>query len=90
MLLKTARIKVDNLAQEVQRLHHQVEVENEASQRSLQTQLVALQFDVKTLNERLQFLDKEYKKKLNLYKEGLIILNIVQDSRGKYRRQKSH
>lgn len=78
MLLKTNQIKVDNLKREVNYLRHEVEVEAEASTRSLKTQLASLQFDIKILNERLQFLEKEYKKKLNLYQEGLIILNLVQ------------
>lgn len=80
MLLKTNQIKVDNLKREVNRLRRDVEVETEASQKSLETKLAALQFDIKILNERLQFLENEYQKKLGLYKEGLIILNIVRDT----------
>jgi HlyD family secretion protein len=80
MLLKTNRIKADNLKREVDHLRHEIEIETEASKISLEKQLAALHFDVKILNERLQFLDREYKKKLELYREGLIILNIVQDT----------
>lgn len=80
MLLSTNQIKADNLAKEVRRLSREVEIETEASLRSLENQLASLEFDVKTLNERMQFLQKELDKKLRLYHEGLIIPNVVQDA----------
>jgi HlyD family secretion protein len=80
MLLRTTQIKIDTLDKEVKRLRRQVEIEWEASKRSLETQLASLEFDIKTLNERLKFLDRELKKRQDLYHEGLIILNVVQET----------
>lgn len=80
MLLKTTQIKIDALTKEVNRLSRQVEVETEASKRSLETQLISLEFDVKTLHERLEFLNRELRKRQDLYDEGLVILNVVQET----------
>lgn len=80
MLLKTNLIKVDHLKAEFNRLLHEVDEERDASHYALKTQLKALQFDVKVLNEKLEFLDKEYHKKLSLFQENLMILNVVQEA----------
>lgn len=80
MLLETSLIKVDHLKADLNRLLHEIEEERDASQYALNSQLRALQFDVKVLNERLQFLENEYQKKQSLYQENLIILNVIQDA----------
>lgn len=74
---------IATLDQEVNRLRRQVEIETEASKVALESQLASLEFDVKTINERLKFLEKEHKKREALLREGLIILNVVQDFEGK-------
>lgn len=79
MQLQTAMIRQEALEKEVERLTHQVELEKEASEQSLRQQLDSLQFNIKIANERLDFLNHELKKRQDLYKEGLIILNLVQD-----------
>ncbi len=79
MLERATQIKIDTLDQEVNRLRRQVEIETEASKVALESQLASLEFDVKTINERLKFLEKEHKKREALLREGLIILNVVQD-----------
>lgn len=80
MLLQTSLIKVDHLKADYHRLLHEIEEERDASQYALSTQLRALQFDVKVLNEKLQFLEKEYEKKRSLFQENLIILSVVQEA----------
>ena len=80
ILLKTTEIKIKALAEEVNRLQKQLVVEHYASQKSLSTQLNSLEFDIKILEERLQFLDKDVKKRQTLYKEGLIIKGMVEET----------
>lgn len=78
--LQSTMIKVDNLDREVKRLSHEIEVETEASTVAEEKKLESLEFDVKILHDQLQFLQREYKKKLKLFQKGLIIRNVVQES----------
>lgn len=80
ILLLTTQTKIKDLTEELIQLRHRVQIEEEASQLSMQKELASLEFDVKILNEKLVFLEREYKKRENLYKKGLIILNLVQDT----------
>lgn len=80
ILLKTTQMRVETLRSEYERLSLEVNREREASKQYLERHLAALQFEINLLNERGQFLETEYDKKIKLYQDGLIILNIVQDT----------
>ncbi len=80
ILFLTTQTKIKALTEELHQLHHRIQIEEEAAQLSMQKELASLEFDVKILNEKLTFLEHEYKKRENLYKKGLIILNLVQDT----------
>lgn len=80
ILLLTTQTKIKDLAEELNQLRQRIQIEEEASQVSMQKELASVEFDVKILNEKLAFLEIEYKKRENLYKKGLIILNLVQDT----------
>lgn len=78
--LRATHLQVEALQREVQRLTHQIEMETEASKKALKLEFDALEYAVKLLQQQLQFLEKEYKKKQQLYREELIVIGIVQDA----------
>lgn len=78
--LRATHFQVEALQKEVRRLAHQIEVETEASKKALKLELDALIYAVKLLQQQLQFLEKEYKKKQELYREELVVIGIVQDA----------
>lgn len=79
--LIAAQRQIKALTEEVGRLTQQIDNETTAKKNAIKGKIDTLSASVKLTKEQLEFLQPEYEKKIELFKEGLITEEVVQDAK---------